>query len=195
MSASASLRQFAAAVRVLLVLTAICGVAYPLAVTAVAQVISPGTANGSRVEVGGKTVGSRLIAQPFDGPGWFQPRPSGAGEDGYDTLASAPSNLGPNNDDLVAAIKERRAAYAEANGVPVSEVPADAVTASGSGLDPHISPENARLQVARVARERDLAPERVRALVDDATQGRTLGVLGEARVNVLELNARLIETK
>lgn len=195
LTASSAARQFAAAVRVLLVLTVILGIAYPLAITAAAQVISPGNADGSRVEAGGKVVGSSLIAQPFDGPRWFHPRPSAAGEHGYDTLASAASNLGPNNPDLVGAIRERRASYAQENGVPESRVPADAVTASGSGLDPHISPANARLQAARVARARGLDPRRVRAIVDELEQGRTLGVLGEARVNVLALNARLAELR
>lgn len=190
-SISSSFRQLLAGFRILLVFTVLLGLAYPLLVTGVAQVVSPGNANGSRAEVGGATIGSTSIAQPFDAPQWFQPRPSAAGENGYDTLASSASNLGPNNADLVASIGERRTAYAKANGVPASSVPADAVTASGSGLDPDISPQNARLQAARVARARGLDPATVLRLVDAQEQGRTLGVLGQARVNVLELNLAL----
>lgn len=191
MTATSSLRQLAAAVRVLLALTLLCGVLYPLAITAVAQVVSPGTANGSRVESGGRTIGSSLIGQPFAGAEWFHPRPSAAGEAGYDTLSSSASNLGPNNADLVAAIEERRTAYAQENGVAPGAVPPDALTASASGLDPHISIANARLQAARVAQARGLDPARVRALVDRLAQGRTLGILGDPRVNVLELNLAL----
>lgn len=191
MSAStASFRQLAAAFRVLLVLTVITGIAYPLAITGIAQVITPGTANGSRVELHGRVIGSSLIAQPFTGAQWFQPRPSAAG-DGYDTLSSSPSNLGPNNPDLVKAVGERKAQYAKENGVALSRVPADAIQASGSGLDPHISLANARIQASRVARARGLAPAKVQQLIDSLKQGRTLGVLGDERVNVLELNLRL----
>ena len=188
MSAStASFRQLAAAFRVLLVLTVITGIAYPLAITGIAQVITPGTANGSRVELHGRVIGSSLIAQPFTGAQWFQPRPSAAG-DGYDTLSSSPSNLGPNNPDLVKTVTERKVQYAKENAIPLAQVPADAITASGSGLDPHISLRNARIQAARVARARGLAPATVERIVDDLTQGRTLGILGDARVNVLALN-------
>lgn len=187
------LRQTGAAFRLLLAFTVLLGVVYPLAITGVAQVVSPGNANGSRVEVGGKTVGSDLVAQPFasgasPAAGWFQPRPSAAGEDGYDTLSSGASNLGPNNPELADAVRERRAAYAAANRVAPGSVPADAVTASASGLDPDISPENARLQAARVARERGLPVAKVERLVREHTKGRTLGVLGDERVNVLRLN-------
>jgi K+-transporting ATPase ATPase C chain len=186
-----SLRQLGAGFRILLVLTVILGIGYPLAVTAVAQVAAPGKANGSRVEVGGKVIGSTLIAQAADGPQWFHPRPSAAGEDGYDTLASSASNLGPNNPDLVKAVAERKAAYVKENGVAASKVPADAVTASGSGLDPHISVANAKLQAPRVAKARGLQTAQVLAIVNANTQGRTLGVLGDPRVNVLKLNLAL----
>ncbi|MDQ8046893.1 MAG: potassium-transporting ATPase subunit KdpC [Solirubrobacteraceae bacterium] len=189
MSALASpVRQLAAGFRVLLVLTVILGIAYPLAITGIGQVVSPGAANGSRVELHGRTIGSSLIAQPFTGAQWFQPRPSAAGDDGYDTLSSSASNLGPNNPDLVKTIDERKAAYAKANGVPVTQVPADAVTASGSGLDPDISPANARIQAVRVAKARGLDPGKVLALVAAHARGRALGILGDARVNVLELD-------
>lgn len=193
----ALVRQTWAGLRVLLVLTLVLGFAYPLAVTAVAQVAFPWQANGSLVSSAGERVSSRddavgslLVGQAFDGPQWFHPRPSAAG-DGYDTLASGGSNLGPLNEDLLAAVEERRAAVAEQEGVDPADVPVDALTASASGLDPHISPEFAQLQVARVARERGLAPDEVRALVDDTTAGRDLGVLGEPRVNVLRLNLAL----
>lgn len=185
-------RQLGAALRLLLVFTVLLGVVYPLAITGVAQVIAPGNANGSRIEgPAGRAVGSDLVGQRFDGPGWFHPRPSAAGEDGYDTLASAASNLGPNSTVLADGVRERRAAYAAENGVAPALVPVDALTASASGLDPHVSPANAQLQAARVARARRLPLARVRQLVDDATQGRTLGILGDPRVNVVRLNLAL----
>jgi len=193
----AFVRQTWAGLRVLLVLTVLLGFAYPLAVTGVAKVVFPWQSNGSLVSSTGErvtsrddAVGSLLIGQAFDGPEWFHPRPSVAG-DGYDTLASAGSNLGPLNEDLLAAVEERRTAVADAEGIEPADVPVDALTASGSGLDPDISPAYARLQVARVARERGLSQDEVRALVDDATVGRDLGVLGEPRVNVLRLNLAL----
>lgn len=183
------LRQSVAGLRVLLVLTVVLGLAYPLAVHAVGRLV-PDRADGSLVRVDGVVVGSRLLGQPFAGDRWFLPRPSAAG-DGYDPLASGASNLGPENPDLLATVQERRREVAAREGVPPDAVPADAVTASGSGLDPHVSPAYAELQVARVAGARDLDPADVRALVEDATEGRTLGVLGEVRVNVVEVNAAL----
>jgi len=192
-------RQFWAGLRVLLVLTVLLGVAYPLAVTGVSQLLFRWQAQGSLVDASGErvtdadeAVGSLLIGQSFDGPQWFHPRPSAAG-DGYDTLASAGSNLGPLSPDLVATIEERKAAVAELEGVDPADVPADAVTASGSGLDPQISPEYAAIQVARVARERGLPVADVEAAVEAHTTGRDLGVLGEPRVNVLELDLALDE--
>jgi potassium-transporting ATPase KdpC subunit len=181
-------RQLVPAVVVFLVLTVITGLAYPLAVTVVAQVAFPSRADGSLVERGGETVGSRLVGQGFAGPGYFHPRPSAAG-DGYDAMASSASNLGPTNPQLLDAVEERAATYRRANGV--ASVPLDAVTASGSGLDPHISPANARLQAARVARVRALPLERVLSLVSEHTEGRSLRFLGEPGVNVLELNLAL----
>jgi K+-transporting ATPase ATPase C chain len=184
-------RQLVPAVVAFLVFTAMTGVAYPLAVTGVAQVAFPGRADGSLVERDGVVVGSRLIGQPFTGARYFHPRPSAAGE-GYDAMSSSASNLGPTNADLLSAVEERVAAYRSANGLPADEsVPVDAVTASGSGLDPHISPANARLQAPRVARARGLPLDDVLMLVDEHTEGRSLGVLGEAGVNVLELNLAL----
>lgn len=190
-------RQTLAGLRVLLVLTMLLGLVYPLAVTALAQLVLPWQANGSLVRAdgshatsldsaGGTVIGSALVGQAFEGDGWFHPRPSMAG-DGYDTLASGGSNLGPLSEDLVATIEDRRAA-AVAAGAPGDAVPADALTASASGLDPHISPANASLQVARVATARGVAEEDLRRLVAEHTSGRDLAVLGEPRVDVLGLN-------
>jgi K+-transporting ATPase ATPase C chain len=186
------------ALRALLILTVVLGLGYPLAVLGLGQVLLPAQANGSLVRVDGEIVGSSLIGQSFadeEGnplPQWFQPRPSAAGS-GYDGAASSGSNYGPENADLIAAIEERRAAIAELEGVDPSEIPADALTASSSGLDPHISPEYAFLQVVRVAEARGLAVETVRALVEEHTRGRDLGFMGAPTVNVLVLNIALAE--
>ncbi|SDS78771.1 potassium-transporting ATPase subunit KdpC [Microterricola viridarii] len=191
-----TLRQYGVAVRALLVLTLILGVLYPLVITGIGQLALPQQANGSLLRVDGRAVGSALIGQSFSDaegtplPQWFQPRPSAAGA-GYDAAASGGSNWGPENPDLVAAIQERQSAIEELDGVGVSAIPPDAVTASGSGLDPHISPEYARAQVDRVAAARSLAPARVAALVESMIQGRDIGYLGEPTVNVLALNAAL----
>lgn len=191
-----ALRQTWTAVRALLLLTLVLGVAYPVAILGLGQVVFPWQANGSLETVDGVPVGSALIGQSFsDGDGvplpqWFQPRPSAAG-DGYDAGSSSGSNLGPNNPDLLAAIRERREAIAIADGVSPDRVPADALTASSSGLDPHISPAYALLQVDRVARARGLAPSVVHDLVESMIQGRDLGYLGEPTVNVLQLNLAL----
>ena len=180
--------QLGAALRALLVLTVLCGVAYPLAVAGVAQIAFGDRADGSLVEHGGELVGSRLIGQSFDGDEWFHPRPSAAG-DGHDAMASGASNLGPTNDDLLDTIAQRVDMYRNANDLDDEvDVPVDAVTASGSGLDPHISLANARLQAPRVARARHMTVGEVLALVDEHTTGRALGFLGEEAVNVLELN-------
>jgi K+-transporting ATPase ATPase C chain len=208
---SPALRQYGAALRALLVLTVVLGLAYPLAMTGIAQVAFRGNADGSLVHRAGTTVGSDLIGQAFtrpvlvdgkpkkdaDGnpvvepdPTYFQSRPSAAGL-GYDPLSTSASNLGPENKDLVAAIKDRRSTAAKLDGVAPSQVPPDALLASGSGLDPQISPAYAREQVSRIARERDLSAASVRDLVDKHVEGRSLGFLGEPRVNVLELNLAL----
>jgi potassium-transporting ATPase KdpC subunit len=185
-----TLRQSWIAVRFLLVMTLVLGVGYPVAVYAVGRVV-PGTADGSFVtDPSGAVVGSSLIGQTFDGPTWFHSRPSAAG-DGYDALSSSGSNLGASSADLVTAVTERKAAIAAEEGVDPSTIPADAVTASASGLDPDISPEYAAIQVARVAKARNLDPARVQQLVDASTTGRTLGFMGEPRVNVLQLNLAL----
>ncbi|MET3635903.1 potassium-transporting ATPase subunit KdpC [Curtobacterium oceanosedimentum] len=188
-------RSTGVAVRLALLATVVLGVAYPLAVWGVGQAAFHDQANGSTVtDSSGKVVGSSLIGQSFSGKDadrWFQSRPSAAGEDGYDANASSGSNLGPNNPDLLKSIEERRAAVAEADGVSAAEVPADAVTASGSGLDPDISPEYASQQVARVAEARGLSTDAVRELVEQHTESRQAGFLGEPVVNVLELNLAL----
>ncbi|WAC67084.1 potassium-transporting ATPase subunit KdpC [Agrococcus sp. SL85] len=187
------------ALRAMLVATLVLGVGYTLVITGAAQALLPAQANGSLVrEPDGQVVGSALVGQSWtdaDGaplPEWFQSRPSAAG-DGYDGGASSGSNLGPENEDLVAAIEERRAAIAALEGVDPAAVPADALTASGSGLDPHISPVYARLQVPRVAEARDLPEAEVAALVERRIAGRDLGFLGDPSVNVIELNLALDE--
>jgi K+-transporting ATPase ATPase C chain len=184
-------RQVFPALVVFLVLTVLTGVVYPLVLTGVSQVAFPGRSDGSLIERDGTVVGSRLLGQSFSGARYFHPRPSAAG-DGYDGASSSASNLGPTNEDLLTAIEERVAAYRELNRVASeADVPVDAVTASGSGLDPHISSANARLQAPRVAESRGLPLEEVLDLVDEHTDDRSLGFLGEPGVNVLELNLAL----
>ena len=189
-------RHTLAGLRVLLVLTVLLGVGYPLAVTGIAQGAFDWRASGSLVTSSGQhttsyddAVGSALIGQRFEGPAWFHSRPSVGG---WDPLATGGSNLGPTSPDLLATVEERRAAVGEEEGVDPRLVPPDALTASASGLDPHISPEWAGLQVARVARERGLTDDVVRRLVDDQTHGRDFGVLGAPRVDVLALNLALV---
>lgn len=192
-------RYSLAGLRMLLLATVVLGLAYPLLVTGVAQVAFPWrsdgsliTATGAHTDSASDAVGSALIGQLVTDKGLFQPRPSAAG-DGYDPLATAGSNLGPESPDLVKTIKERKAEVAAREGVPASEVPADAVTASGSGLDPDISPAYAELQVARVAKAQGLPESQVRDLVARFTSGRSWGTLGEPHVNVLQLNIAVRE--
>lgn len=192
------LRQTLAGLRVLLLMTVVLGVLYPLAITGVAQVAFPWRAEGSLVTATGEhttdpdeAVGSALLGQLVEDEGLFQPRPSAAG-DGYDPLATAGSNLGPESPDLLATVEQRLTEVAEREGVAVEEIPADAVTASASGLDPHISPTYAALQVPRVAEAQGLTEAEVADLVEEHTQGRTLGVLGEPRVDVLALNIAVL---
>lgn len=193
-----TLRQYGVALRAMLVLTLILGVLYPLTITLIGQLALPVQANGSMVTEKETVVGSSLIGQSFtdaDGapmPQWFQPRPSAAGA-GYDSGASSGSNQGPENPDLIAAVGDRQAVIADLDSATLAEIPAEAVTASSSGLDPHISPEYARLQIDRVADARSLDRTAVAGLVESMIQGRDLGYLGEPTVNVLALNMALEE--
>ncbi|MFG3407123.1 potassium-transporting ATPase subunit KdpC [Streptomyces sp. NPDC048142] len=188
-------RLVGAALRMLLVLTAVTGIAYPLAVTGIAQGLFHDQANGSIVRAGGKDVGSALIGQTWniDGtekpdPAWFQPRPSNSG---YDPLATGSGQLGASDATLTRTVADTKKAVAAFNGVPESDVPKDAVTGSGSAIDPHISPAYARLQVKRVAEANGLTVRQVTALVERHTEGRTAGFLGQPHVNVLRLNLAL----
>lgn len=177
---------------VLLVLfTLITGVVYPLAVTAVGRVAFPEQVAGSVIAADAHAVGSRFIGQEFIGDRWFHGRPSATAAKPYDAMASSGSNLGPTNPALLAAVRERTAALRASSGDSTKPVPVDLVTASGSGLDPHVSPSAALYQVARVARARGLEPATVRALVARHVEPRQFGLLGEPRVNVLELNLTL----
>ena len=212
--------QLLAALRAVLVFTVLLGLAYPLVVTGLSQVVFGDEADGSLVrDADGQVVGSSLLGQTFTSPEYFHGRPSAAGggasgseidvldddgnptgetvlasADDLSTAASGASNLGPTNEDLLATVQERIDAYRDANGLtPDTLVPVDAVTASGSGVDPHISVANARLQAERVADERGMEVDEVLALIDDHTTGRGLGFLGEEGVNVLELNLALDE--
>ena len=185
------LNQLKPALLITLVFTVLTGILYPLAVTGVAQLIFPHQANGSLVTAHGKTIGSELIGQNFTKPEYFHPRPSAAGEKGYDPTASSASNLGPTNPALSTRLTKDAAAFRKENPDFSGPIPADAITTSGSGLDPEISPANAMAQAPRVAKARNLSPDRVAQLVTAHTRGRQFGLLGEARVNVLELNLDL----
>jgi K+-transporting ATPase ATPase C chain len=197
-------RQHIAALRGIVVFTVLTGIIYPLAMLAVAQTAFHDKANGSLVTYHGRIIGSSLLCQEFVSakgaplPQYFQPRPSaatsGASNDyGCDPLYSGASNLGPNNPKLIAQIKARQKQVSAFDHVPISNIPPDAVTASGSGLDPDISPANAAIQVDRVAAARHITPAQVEALVKEYTTGRALGILGEPVVNVLLLNRALDE--
>jgi len=184
-------RQLLIALRVLLVMTVILGIGYPLTILGIGQAFAPGRAQGSLATgPDGTIVGSTLIGQAFTGDRWFWPRPSAAG-DGYDAMASGGSNLAADSPELLHQVQQRRAALAAANGVDAASIPPDALTASGSGLDPDISPTYALLQVNRVAKARGLDPAAVRSLVEDHVLGRPWKFLGQERVNVLQLNLAL----
>ena len=169
--------------------TVLLGIVYPIVVTGLAQILFPKQANGELIRANGKIIGSRLIGQPFTSRGYFYSRPSAAGAAGYDPTASGGSNLGPTNKSLLDRVSAQVNTLQPEN--PNAPIPADLVTTSGSGLDPDISPAAAEFQVPRVAHERGISEDEVRALVKKHTQGRQLGFLGEPRVNVLELNLDL----
>ena len=199
------LQQLRAAVVSVLVITVLTGMIFPLAITAIAGAVFPRQANGSLIEQNGKVVGSALIGQNFAAPGYFHPRPSAAGN-GYDAANSSGTNLGPTSDKLINGIHKKTAdgkddpgnfdgikdladAYRKENNLPATQdIPADAATRSASGLDAEISPANAELQIGRVTKQRGLGEDQVKKLVEEHTAGRQLGVLGEPRVNVLQLN-------
>lgn len=182
------LKQIYPAIAMTVVLTVLLGVIYPFVVTGLAQVIFPRQAAGSLIEKDGKVIGSSLIGQPFTGPGYFHSRPSAAGT-GYDGTASGGTNLGPTSQKLMDNVKTAAEALREEN--PGSPIPIDMVTASASGLDPHITPAAAEFQVPRIVKERGMSADQVRGLVREHTEGRQLGLLGEPRINVLELNLAL----
>lgn len=179
------LTQLRPAITLTVLFTLLTGLAYPLAITGAAQGLFPAAANGSLVLQGDRVIGSSLVAQAFAGPGYLHPRPSASG---WNAAGTGASNLGPTSAALIAEVAERRAAWEALNGQPA---PIDAVTASGSGLDPHVSPEAAQAQVGRIAAARGADATAVRALIDGATLGRTLWLFGEPRVNVLETNLAL----
>ena len=183
--------ELRASIAATLLLAILCGGIYPAVVWAVGQGFFPDKANGSLVRSEGKVVGSALIAQGFSGPAYFHPRPSAAGQ-GYDAVHSGGTNLGPTSKKLIGDVERRIAAYRAENGLPPdTAVPADAVTSSASGLDPHISVRNALLQAARIAKARGIAENDLLAKVGAHTEGRSFGFLGEPRVNVLTLNLAL----
>lgn len=186
------LKTMSRALRLLIVMTLLTGIAYPLLITGIAQAIFPQKANGSLSYQGDILIGSVLIGQNFSDPRYFHGRPSAAGADGYDAAKSGGSNLGPTNKALLAEVTKRAELVRADNGLaPNAPVPGDLVTASASGLDPDISPEAANIQVARIAKARNLSVQKVQSLVVQYTEGRQFGFLGEPRVNVLRLNRAL----
>jgi K+-transporting ATPase ATPase C chain len=183
------MKNLVTAILMTVVTTVLLGLIYPLVVTGIAQALFPGKANGQLIERNGQVIGSRIIAQPFTSPGYFRPRPSAAGANGYDAAGSAGANYGPTNKKLIDRVKtDTEKLQAENPGKPV---PIDMVTTSASGLDPHISPAAAEFQAPRVAKERGMSEDEVRRLVKAHTEGRQFGFLGEPVVNVLELNLDL----
>jgi len=184
-------QQLLPALRMTLLMTVLTGLIYPLAVTGLCQMLFRDKANGSLITVNGQVIGSELIGQNFSKALYFQPRPSAAGNDGYDATASGGSNLGPTNQKLIDRVKASAGKFQKENPSYTGPLPADLVTASGSGLDPHISPASAAAQAHRVAQARGISDAQIATLIDSHTQGRDLGFLGEPRVNVLLLNLAL----
>jgi potassium-transporting ATPase KdpC subunit len=185
-------KEIYSAVAITIVLTVIVGILYPFAMTAFSMILFSEKARGSLIEKKGEVIGSRLLGQPFNGTGYFHPRPSAAGS-GYDATASGGTNLGPTSKPLIEDQVKTRAEKLKADR-PGAKIPVDLVTSSGSGLDPHITPAAAEYQIPRVAAERQMTEDNVRRLVQKHTEGRQFGVLGEPRVNVLELNLDLNES-
>jgi K+-transporting ATPase ATPase C chain len=187
------INQLRTAVVMTLVLTVLLGIVYPLIMTGLGQVLFPAQANGSLIrDASSNVIGSALLAQNFTQPQYFHPRPSAAGKDGYDATSSGGSNLGPTNQKLIDTVTDRANAYRNENGLAADAmVPVDAVTTSASGLDPDITPANALIQTSRVAKARGVSEDQVRNMVNQYTEGRTLFILGEPRVNVLKLNLAL----
>ena len=184
-------QQLGTGFKMMLVLTVLTGLLYPGVVTGLCQVFFPARANGSLIVANGHAIGSELIGQNFKKPEYFQPRPSAAGNDGYDPMASGASNLGPTSQKLADRVKDSVASFRKNNPDYTGPIPADLVTASGSGLDPDISPASAEAQAARIAKARGVPVEQVRNLIAGHTQGRDLGFMGDPRVNVLEINLAL----
>ena len=188
------MRSLVVAIKMTVVLTLLTGIVYPIAMAGLGHVLFPAQADGSLIYENGSPVGSSLIAQNFKAARYFHPRPSAAGNNGYDPTSSSGSNLGPTNKSFIDSVKQRTKDVMEEDSVPASLVPIDMVTASGSGLDPQISPAAAEIQVERVAKARGLGVDTVRELVNANTQQRWAGFLGEPGVNVLELNLALDAT-
>ena len=184
-------QQILPGLRLKIFMTILLGVIYPLAITGLSQALFPHQANGSLITVNGKVVGSELIGQNFSKPEYFQPRPSAAGNDGYDATASGGSNYGPTNQKLVDRVKASIDKFRKDNPDYTGPLPADLVTASASGLDPHLSPDATLAQSARVAKARGVPQEQITQLVSKLTEGPDLGLLGDPRVNVLKLNLAL----
>ena len=183
--------QISPGLRINIFLTLVLGVIYPLAITGICQVVFPRQANGSLITANGNVIGSELLSQNFTKPEYFQPRPSAAGNDGYDATASGGSNYGPTNQKLIDRVKASVEKFRKENPDFQGPIPADLVTASGSGLDPHLSPDSVEAQVPRVAKARGISPDQLNQLVAQFTEPPDLGLLGEARVNVLKLNLAL----
>jgi K+-transporting ATPase ATPase C chain len=184
-------QQILPGLRIKLFMTVVLGIAYPLLMTGICQVVFPYKANGSLITSGGKVIGSAIIGQNFTKPGYFQPRPSAAGSDGYDATSSSGSNYGPTNQKLVDRVKASIEKFRKENPDYKGPIPADLVTASASGLDPHLSPESARAEAPRVAKARGVSVDQVNELITQFTEAPDLGLLGEPRVNVLRLNLAL----